>query len=338
MLEAAITEQLAQKALVLVGPTAIGKSSVAMALAQAVDGVILSADSQLVYQGLNLGTAKPTQANQASVPHYLMDLVPPTESFTAANYKEAALPLLENFRKAKKPVIVVGGTGFYLQQVFEQKRLPAIPPNPDLREHLLSLAEEQVQQKQAPSVNEALHKKLEQLDPVRAEALHPNNQPRVLRALEIIEVTGKPVPTLEALRTQAEADTDLKTPDACWVGLRPANRQWLWRRIEQRIDAMVTDGWLEETQELMKQYGETAHALQIAHGYPEMLKVLKGDIELEEAKADIAIQVRQYSRRQWTWFSKRSQIQWLEVNETSQTEQLAEQTLAIWQESIAEKP
>jgi tRNA dimethylallyltransferase len=286
--------------LVLVGPTAIGKSSLALRLAQRWGAVIVSADSQLVYQGLNIGTAKPTLQEQALVPHYLMDLVPPTSTYSAALYKSEALQTLAALRKEGRKVIVVGGTGFYLRQLFEVSSLPEVPPNPAFRKQLELWASAQ------PAG--ALYERLKQLDPVRAKQLYPQDTPRLLRALEIIEATGQPVP---ALTFQAHPPTGV-----LWRGLYPQNREALWQCIEQRVQAMLESGWQQEAEALAQQHGAAAHALQVAHGYPELLAVSRGEMPLAAAQTQIVTKVRQYSRRQWTWFSKHPWLQWLILNDT----------------------
>lgn len=282
---------------VVVGPTASGKTAHAVQLAlQQPGSVVLSADSQLVYRGLDIGTAKPTAEDRQGIPHYGMDCAAPTEAYSAARYRQDCLPLLQAWLQQGKPVVVAGGTGFYLRQLFEATTLPEVPPNPALRATLQTLAETQG--------NELLHRQLAEQDSLRASQLHPNDRVRVIRALEIIAATGKPVP-------QTAQPAWLNTVQ--WVGLWPQNQSDHWARILSRIDAMLAAGWLEEVEGLMQQYGTDAHALQVAHGYPELVRVLQGQLSLSEARQQIYIHVRQYARRQLTWFKRNPAIQWLPV-------------------------
>jgi tRNA dimethylallyltransferase len=286
---------------VVTGSTASGKSGLALQLAQHWQGqgyqpVILCADSQQVIEGMAIGTAQPSVAEQALVPHVGLGWATPDQPFSVADFVAKAHPCLcELTANPQTPVLVVGGTGFYLQALFEPTVLPAVAPNPALRQQL---------QAQAASQPAGwLHQQLTLADPARASQLHPNDTFRVLRALEIIAAQGgQPVPT-----QTSPALWPVTAPNVVSLALSPPSREWLWQRIEQRVDAMLAQGWLAETEALVVRYGAEAHALQVAHGYPELVAVLQGRTSLPEARQRIIFNVRQYARRQRIWLARRSQ-------------------------------
>lgn len=281
----------------VVGPTATGKTALGVLLAQHLQSEVISADSRVIYQELNIGTAKPTLEEQAGIPHHMIDVAHPTEAYSAARYQEEATPILTNLLEQGKTPVVVGGTGFYIRALLQEQFIPPVPPDEALRQELQAMAEEHGSQ--------YLYQQLQQLDPERAEALHPNDQFRIIRALEIIHHLGGPVP---------------KTPTpkpfrVLWMGLHYGHRPTLWGRIDARIDAMLKAGWLEEVETLLNTYGPQAEALRITHGYPELVEVLQGKRTLADAVAQIQINIRQYSRRQMTWFRRNPEIHWMDVGE-----------------------
>ncbi len=297
--------------IIITGSTATGKTDLGVALAQQLKSDVISCDSQLVYKGLDIGTAKPTEAEQQGIPHYGMDLVAPDVVFSAAMYQEAILPLLLERLHQSKPAILVGGTGFYLRQLFEARPQVDVPPNPEFRASLEAWANTQ----EHPY---ALHDRLKALDPLRASQLYPQDTRRILRALEIIEATGQAVPQE---KSPSIVETAWGKPlNIVWVGLTHSDVAFRYAQIERRIEAMLEQGWLEEVDALRQAYGESAHALQVAHGYPELCRVLKGDLDLEEAKTQIAINVRQYARRQKVWFNRHETMHWCDVSNYTTTQ------------------
>ena len=291
--------------IIVTGATATGKTDLGVALAQHLHSDVISCDSQLVYQGLDIGTAKPTIEERQGIPHWGMDLVTPNATFSAAMYEQAVLPLILERLERSQPVIMVGGTGFYLRQLFEARPLVDVPPNPPFRTEMTAWASTQ-------TIDFPLHERLKSLDALRASQLYPEDDRRVLRALEIIEATGEAVPQE---KRPSVVETALgREPKITWLGLTHEDKVHRYQRIEARIEAMLDAGWLREVQHLAETYGEKAHALQVAHGYPELLAVSKGDLALEEAKAKIAINVRQYARRQKVWFNRHNQMQWLDIS------------------------
>jgi tRNA dimethylallyltransferase len=291
--------------IIITGSTATGKTDLGVALAQQLNTDVISCDSQLVYKGLDIGTAKPTAEEQQGIPHFGMDLVAPDLTFSAAMYQEAVLPLLLERLQQSRPAILVGGTGFYLRQLLEERPQVEVPPNPALRASLEAWAKTQ-------NHPYALHERLKVADPLRASQLYPQDLRRILRALEIIEATGQAVPQ-EKLPSVLESAW-CKPLKLLWVGLTHSDVAFRYAQIERRIEVMLEQGWLSEVETLIRAYGESAHALQVAYGYPELCRVLKGDLDLEEAKAQIAINVRQYARRQKVWFNRHEGMHWCDVS------------------------
>ena len=290
--------------IIVTGATATGKTDLGVALAQQLASDVISCDSQLVYKGLDIGTAKPTTEEQQGIAHWGMDLITPDVTFSAAMYEKAVLPLIVDRLERQQSVIMVGGTGFYLRQLFEARPLVDVSPNPAFRAEMTAWSKTQ-------TGNFPLHERLKSLDALRASQLYPEDDRRVLRALEIIDATGEPVPQE---KRPSVVETALgREPKTVWLGLTHGDKVHRYQRIEARIEAMLDAGWLEEVQHLADEYGEEAHALQVAHGYPELLAVLKGTLALEEAKTQIAINVRQYARRQKVWFNRHSHMQWLDI-------------------------
>jgi tRNA dimethylallyltransferase len=277
----------------IVGPTATGKTALSVELAQWLHTDIISADSQVIYRELDIGTAKPTLEERQGIPHHMIDVAAPDEVYSAATYQAQAMAHLEAIWATDKIPIVAGGTGFYTRALLQADFIPDVPPNPDFRHAMADLAEREG--------SDALHVRLQALDPERAQALHPNDRVRVIRALEIIEATGQPVP-----RQSRE-----KALPVLWFGLTVADRDWLRRRIDQRIDLMLQQGWLAEVEELVQRYGPQAHALGVAHGYPELVQVVLGQRSLPDAVEQIRIHIHQYARRQMTWFRRNPDIHWL---------------------------
>ncbi len=280
------------RVIAVIGPTATGKTDLAVHIAQRLQTEIISADSQIIYRELDIGTAKPTAPERQNIPHYMIDVAAPDEMFSAANFQTQATLHLQGIHQQGKIPVVVGGTGFYLRALLESDFIPAVAPNEAFRAAMHQLADQQ-----GPA---ALYDRLRTLDPVRAEALHPNDRVRIIRALEIIDATGLPVPN----------QPTEKALDVLWLGLTYADRDLLRSRIDQRIALMMAQGWLAEVETLVRQYGPTAHALGVAHGYPELVAVILGQRKLDEALAQIRINIHQYARRQMTWFKRNPEIQW----------------------------
>lgn len=286
-------EQQRKPVIAVVGPTATGKTALGVELAQWLNSEVVSADSQIIYRELDIGTAKPTAEECQGIPHHMINVAEPTEAFSAANYQAQAITHLNSLWASGKVPIVVGGTGFYIQALLQAEFIPNVPPNPTFRQAMNQLAE-----REGPL---ALHGLLAERDPLRAGDLHPHDKVRVIRALEIIEATGKPVPR----------QSTAKDLDVYWLGLTFEDRDKLRSRIDQRIERMMAQGWPGEVQDLVARHGAQAHALQVAHGYPELVQVVTGQRALEDALVQVRINIHQYARRQMTWFRRNPEIHWL---------------------------
>ena len=280
----------------VVGTTATGKTALGVELAQQLNGEVISADSRVVYRKLDIGTAKPTPKERQGIPHHLIDLVNPDETYSVSMYQKTGSPILNSLLAQEKTPIIVGGTGLYVRALLQESFFPDIPPDGHFRNEMAQLAQ--------THGTGYLHQLLTQKDPRRAAQLHPNDQVRIIRALEIIEKTGNPVP---------DATTPLPY-NVCWLGLAYDDRDLLRQRIAQRMESMLSGGWIEEVEGLLKQYGPDAQALKVAHGYPELVKMLQGELSLDEARYQIQINTQQYARRQITWFRPNTNIHWFNVD------------------------
>ncbi|MDH4378789.1 MAG: tRNA (adenosine(37)-N6)-dimethylallyltransferase MiaA [Vampirovibrionales bacterium] len=292
----------------VVGATATGKTALAVALAQQLGTEIISADSRYVYRGLDIGTAKPTEVERQGIPHALIDVADPTEQFTVAQYQAQATQSIKAIRARGKSPIVVGGTGFYLRAVLQApSQVPSVAPQPVIREALGRELEAQGL--------EALYQRLQQLDPLRASQLYPQDAFRIVRALEIIEATGQPVP---------QAVEEPPPYPVVWLGLRWRNRDRHRALLSQRIAQQVADGWIEEAEALMARYGADAHALQTTLGYPEWMDYRSSNATNPQPVMDaIALKTSQYAGRQRTWFNKNPAIHWLDIDDVSLADQCA---------------
>jgi tRNA dimethylallyltransferase len=294
------------KMLVILGATASGKSDLALAVARRTGAEILSADSMQVYRGMDIGTAKPTQAEQAEVRHHLIDVVAPNESFTVARFVEAADQVIAS---AGRPLIVTGGTPLYYKALFE-----GMFGGPGADEALRASLRE--------VSGEGLHARLKRVDPAAAERIHANDQKRLIRAIEVYELTGKPISQL-----QTEWSGGARLHDATWVGLS-WDKEALNRRINARVKAMMAAGWVAEVRELLARYGELSPTAAEATGYAELIAHVRGRMPLDDAVEAIKIGTRQLARRQMKWFRRFERVTWL-AGETPK-ENLVERALALW--------
>lgn len=292
--------------LVILGPTAVGKTELAIRAALAFDGEIVNADSRQIYRSMDIGTAKPTAAQRAQVPHHLIDLVDPDENLTAAEFQQLATDAITGISTRGKLPILAGGTGQYLTAVVEGWTIPKVPPNPELRASLEQYA--------ATHGAEALHERLRQADPAAAAAIHVNNIRRVIRALEVIEMTGQPF-----------SQQRRKTPppyETLQLGLT-MERDALYERADQRIDTMMQMGFLEEVRELLKRgYARDLPSMS-GLGYAQLATALCGEITLDEAVRQTKTATHDFIRRQYTWFRGHdSGIIWYDCSVTPLSEAL----------------
>lgn len=285
--------------ILIVGPTAVGKTELAIQLAERLNGEIVSADSRLFYRGMDIGTAKPTLEEQARVPHHLIDIANPHEILSLAVFQLKAREAIADIHTRNKIPFLVGGTGQYIRAVTEGWSPPEVEPDERLRSELEDMKE----------VNGVywLHERLRNLDPPAAEKIDPRNYRRTIRALEVILTTGQ---RFSEQRGQIESPYDLIT-----VGLtRP--RPKLYERVDQRIETMFANGFLDEVKRLLNQGYSPSLPTMSAIGYRECIRVLNGQITEEQAKAEIRRATRVFVRRQANWFKESDPaIKWFHVDE-----------------------
>ncbi len=272
--------------IVLCGPTASGKSGLALELGAIWGAQILSADSRQVYRHFDIGTAKPTPAEQAQMPHHLIDICEPTETLTVGDWQQQAQALIAEQQQQGAVPLLVGGTGLYIKAIARGMRFPRVPPSPELRQQLARLG-------QAHN-----HQVLQQIDPAAAARIHPNDAVRTERALEVFYVTGQRISDLQA--------EDPPSYRILQIGL---DCDRLDVRIRRRADQMVEQGLVEEVSRLRMAYGPDLPLLQTM-GYREIGQYLDGDLTLTEAIAATALSTRQFAKRQRTWFRAVPEIRW----------------------------
>lgn len=289
---------LIMKALIaIVGPTAVGKTEIAIALAKRLGGEIVSADSRLIYRDMDIGTAKPTAEQRARVPHHLIDIVAPDEEFSLAQYQALAMKAIDDISTRGRQPLLVGGTGLYVRSVTEGLRIPAVPPQPELRAELEARA--------AREGGLALYAELRQIDPAAAARIDPRNVRRTIRALEVYRISGErfsdlgqaqpppyPIVTLGLTRPRAE----------------------LYTRIDARIDAMLAAGLVEETRRLAERYSWSPPSMS-GLGYRQIGGFIRGEYRLEEGIAMLRRDTRRYVRQQGGWFRATDRrISWIDLS------------------------
>jgi tRNA dimethylallyltransferase len=279
------------------GPTASGKSSLAVALAEKLGGEVIACDSTQVYRGFDIGTAKPTPAERHGIPHHMIDLVSPTELFTAGEYRQRALEVLADLRHRRRLPIFTVGTGLYFRALFE-----GLADAPTRSEHLRA----RLIATSAKRGGAHLHRMLRRLDPVAAQRISPNDRQKLVRALEVCLLAGQPLTKLHRAGRRG-----LQGYSALKLGLNPS-RQALYDRIDRRVCLMLDRGWSEEVAALVAQ-GPRASAKPFEFiGYRELRALTEAGLPLPNAVAAIAQATRRYAKRQLTWFRRESGIQWFD--------------------------
>lgn len=290
---------MAPKIVCVVGPTACGKTTLGVLLAKQFNGEVVSADSMQIYKGMTIGTAAPTAVEMDGVPHHMIAVADPSEQWSVARYAQAAIPIIDDILTRGKLPILVGGTGLWLEAVVSGRTFAGGHAGGAVRETLQ-------QRLEAEGIGPLLAE-LRQVDPAAAERLHPADEKRILRALEVYLETGKTI-------TAHNEETQRLPPryDAVWIGLRFADREDMKALIDRRVDKMVEQGLLEEVQSLLQSgIPREATALQ-AIGYKEFLGVADGTATVEEAVAEVKLRSRQYAKRQLTWLRRSRDIHWIE--------------------------
>jgi tRNA dimethylallyltransferase len=289
----------------VVGPTAVGKTSVAIELARRWNADIVSADSMAIYRHMDIGTAKPSAEEQRSVKFHMVDVVDPDQPFTVADFQNSAVEIIDSLIIADHPVLLVGGTGLYIKAVIDGLDIPTAGPDIDFRSEMASLAE--------THGHEYVHKLLQKADPLTASRLHPNDHKRVVRALEVYRQTGKPLSTMHS------KDRQSRYPGALQFGLDVA-RDDLYNRIERRVDRLFAEGLVAEVSALLgKGYDTHLPALQ-GLGYKETAAFIKGECSLDEAIQTLKQGTRRFAKRQLTWFRADKRIHWIDVSSLTPAE------------------
>ncbi len=288
--------------LAIVGPTASGKSALAVRLAKELEGEIISCDSMQIYRRMDVGTAKPTEKEQSLVRHRMIDIAEPDEPFSCADYVKIAKEEIAVTLEAGKLPIVCGGTGLYLDALLRGSDFGETQVDEALRKSLEKFAED--------NGNEALHQRLAEIDPESAAEIHPNNVKRVIRAIEIYMTGGIKKSELDRRSKLTESPYD-----ALVIALRYNNRDILYNRIDKRVDLMIEEGLLDETRKLLGEgiFEKNTTASQ-AIGYKEMLGYLSGENSIDEATEQLKTATRRYAKRQMTWFSGKSYVVWIDAD------------------------
>lgn len=284
--------------LAIVGCTASGKSSVALAVAETVPGVhIVSVDAMQVYRRMDIGTAKPSASERSRVPHHLIDLVDPGDEFTVAQFQRAHAAARRSIDRSGGTALLVGGTGLYVRAVVDELDLPG--QWPDVRQRLEDEAER--------GDLTAMYERVRQLDPVAAERIEPANARRIVRALEVIEGSGR------TFSSFGPGFDTYRTSDVTMVGLR-WNRGVLATRIEERVRSMMAAGWLDEVRNLLSESVPMSRTARQALGYKELIDHELGLLSLDDAIDRIVLRTRQFAVRQERWFRRDPRIQWFDVD------------------------
>ena len=297
---------------VICGPTGIGKTTTAILLAEAYGGEIVSADSMQIYRFMEIGTAKPTQAEQDRIRHHMIDIVSPDDPFDAARYEKLAREIIQDLHTRGKLPIIAGGTGFYIKAL-TSGLFDTVSIDPTVRQQL---------RKEAATLEpDALHGRLSAVDPVSAERLHPNDTYRILRALEVFETTGRPISSHHRRHQFHEHPfRQIK------IGLA-MDRDALYARIDARVDTMLREGLLDEVRKLLSEgYAPSLKSMQ-SIGYRHMVLFIQGLLTWEEAVRTLKRDTRRYAKRQMAWFNADTDIHWLAPDQIEEMKQLIDSFL-----------
>ena len=304
--------------IVIVGPTASGKTSLSIEVAKKINGEIVSADSMQIYKGMDIATAKPTVDEMQNIPHHLISIIDTDETFSVAAYKERALEAISDIFERNSIPVVVGGTGFYIDTLIKNTTFFDFE-NGDQRERL--------QKRLSRDGIDKLYSELQQIDPETAEKLHLNDTKRIMRALEVYYATGKTISLQEELSHEKESEYN-------WfvIGLTSENRDVLYDRINRRVDIMVENGLLNEAEAF---FGSTkSTTAKQAIGYKELKPYFDGVMTLEEATENLKRETRRYAKRQLTWFRRNKNINWINIENKSSEEIFNEATDLLYNGEI----
>ncbi|SDB89358.1 tRNA dimethylallyltransferase [Pelagirhabdus alkalitolerans] len=287
-----------KQVIAIVGPTAVGKTELSIQLAKRFNGEIISGDSMQIYKGMDIATAKITDKEKESIPHHMIDIKEPNQSFSVAEFKERVQDLIDDITSRGKQPIIVGGTGLYIQAALWDYHFSDEEKDPKYRE--------KIEQEIEICGIESIFERLETVDPKQAEKIHPNNIRRVVRALEVYDRTGK-------TKTEWQETQPIESPyQPVLIGLT-MERSDLYARINARVDQMVEEGIIEEAKSFY-QLGFKGYQSMKAIGYKEFIPYFEGDIKKEEAIEQLKQNSRRYAKRQYTWFKNKMSVNWYDVS------------------------
>lgn len=293
-----VGEEMKHKVIAIVGPTAVGKTALSLEIAKKLSGEIISGDSMQVYQGMDIGTDKIMPDQMEGIPHYMLNIKQPDESFTVVDFQKCVRQYIRKIHKKNKLPIIVGGSGLYIQAALYDYTFTKIKRDEAYTKKLEAQIEKQG--------IEPLYKRLLQIDPEQAKKIHPNNHRRVIRALEIYETTGK---------TMSEHHREQQRKplyDHYLIGLT-MDRALLYERINLRVDEMIKEGLVDEVKLLYSQGYEHTEAMQ-AIGYKEFIPYFKGKKQLDDCIKDLKRNTRRYAKRQFTWFKNKMDVKWYHIS------------------------
>lgn len=303
---------LKDRLIVIIGPTAVGKTNLSIALAKRFNGEIISGDSMQVYKTMDIGTAKITKEEMEGIPHHLIDIKEPEESFSVAEFQQLVRKKITEITNRGKLPIIVGGTGLYIQSVLYDYQFSDATSDWDFRKKM--------EHRLVENGKDWLYSQLEQIDRESAKRIHPNNTRRVIRALEVFHCTGKTM-------TEIEKNQSLEPLyDMVLIGLT-MDRELLYERINRRVDQMIANGLVEEVKMLYDKPIRDCQSIQ-AIGYKELYEYFSGNISLEEAIEQLKRNSRRYAKRQFTWFRNKMDVKWFDVSNL--------QTLQTYEKKLSE--
>lgn len=289
------------KTLFIVGPTASGKTALSIALAENFGGEIISADSMQIYKGIHIASAAPDESEKNGIPHHLIEFLDLSDEFSVAEYVQAARECIFDINRRGKLPIIVGGTGLYITSLLDNIQFTEEKTDTELRKRL----EKQFDDEGA----EKMLSLLKEFDPEAANALHPNNRRRIIRAFEVYYLTGKTITEQNRL-----SKLEPSPLEPLVIGITYRNRELLYERINRRVDIMLENGLLDEAEKTMS-HGTSNGAFQ-AIGHKELYKYLNGEVSLDEATEELKKQTRRYAKRQMTWFGRDNRINWIYADES----------------------
>jgi len=311
------TEDNRPRLLVLVGPTAVGKTALSLQIAKAFNAEIISGDSMQVYRGMDIGTAKLMPDEMAGIPHHLIDICEPEHPFSVSEFQSLCVDKINEIHQRGHLPFIVGGTGLYVESVCYGFRFQEIGADEPFRAEMRAIARERGPQ--------ALHDRLKSVDPVSAAKLHPNDEGRVIRALEVFRLLGKP---LSEVQEQSRGDEKSSPYRLCLIGLT-MDREELYRRIDSRVDEMLKAGLVEEVRGLLDKGVPRSAVSMRGLGYKEIAAYLAGETGYDEAVAILKRDTRHFAKRQMSWFRHMQGLEWVDVADRSKNNALFPEICAI---------